>query len=332
MTALLAFVPGSQSQEPSQPAASMPPDAAPQSQPAASGPPAAARQSQPASPFPIAIVPLDLDHPDRGPKVSGTFQVSNGKAIISSSAEVTSGPETTQVELPRRGVLRVCASTTVHLASDTSVPAGETPGLMMALDHGAVEADFATGRNADILLTPDFRILIGGRGAVDVKVRIGDHGDTCVDNPGADAPYVVVSSVFEGGAYRVQPGQRVLFEHGSLNEVNDNEKEPCGCPPATPDPNPANPFPLAQSQGLAPLAQTSPIPPAPAGQPTPTAPPLVYIAPKADPDATPAAPPVEAPAAAAASSANSAPSAAPKKKSGFFHRLGGFFRRIFGAE
>ena len=144
--ALLALASGSPSQEPSQPAAPGPPAAASQSQPTTPQPSAPAPPSQPASSFPIAIVPLDLAHPDQGPKVSGTFQVSNGKAIVNSGAEVTSGPETTQVELPRRGVLRICASTTVHLASDTSVPAGETPGLMMALDHGAVEADFATGR------------------------------------------------------------------------------------------------------------------------------------------------------------------------------------------
>ncbi|HUH62793.1 MAG TPA: hypothetical protein VLZ50_07340 [Terracidiphilus sp.] len=311
--ALLALAPALWPQEPSPPAAS------------AQAP--TASQSQPASQFPIAIVPLDLAHPDRGPSVSGTFRVSNGKAVISSSAEVTSGAETTQVELPRRGVLRVCASTKVHLASDTTVPADQTPGLMMALDHGAVEADFATGRNADILLTPDFRILIGGRGAVDVKVRIGDHGDTCVDNPGADAPYVLVSSVFDGGAYRVQPGQRVLFEHGSLQEVNDNEKEPCGCPSTATDPNLANAFPLAQSQGMAPLAQPAPNPPAQPSQPPPSTPPLVYNAkPDADANTTPAAQPEPAPAAAAPAPA------VPRKKSGFFHRLGGFFRRIFGAE
>ena len=34
------------------------------------------------------------------------------------------------------------------------------------------------GSNSDILLTPDFRILIGGPGAADVKVRLGEHGDT----------------------------------------------------------------------------------------------------------------------------------------------------------
>jgi hypothetical protein len=323
--ALLAFTPRVHCQEASQPVAPGPP-AVPAQTPAAP-------RAQPASAFPIAIVPLDLDHPDRGPRVSGTFQVSNGKAIINSGADVTSGPDTTQVELPRRGVLRVCASTTVHLASDTSVPSGQTPGLMMALDRGAVEADFATGRNADILLTPDFRILIGGRGAVDVKVRIGDRGDTCVDNPGADAPYVVVSSVFEGGAYRVQPGQRVLFEHGSLNEVNDNEKEPCGCPPAASQPDQANAFPLAQSQGMAPLAQPAANPPI---QPTPppTAPPLVYNAAKPDPIAAPPAQPVPAPPVepAPVPPAASPTPATSRKKSGFFHHLSDFFRRIFGAE
>ena len=105
---------------------------------------------------------------------------------------------------------------------------------MMAMDHGAVEISFATSaaRTPTFLLTPDFRILIGGPGAAEVKVRLGQHGDTCVDNAGVNAPYVLVTSVFDGGNYRVQPGQRVMFEHGSLHEVVDNEKEPCGCPPA----------------------------------------------------------------------------------------------------
>jgi len=89
-------------------------------------------------------------------------------------------------------------------------------------------------------------------------VRLGQHGDTCVDNAGTsgvNAPYVLVSSVFEGGAYRVQPGQRVMFQHGSLQEVVDQEKEPCGCPPAAAK---GNEFPLAQSEGLAPLPAAAP--------------------------------------------------------------------------
>ena len=179
---------------------------------------------------PLAIVPLDSNNAGSAAAVTGALEVTGGKALIAASGTVTSGAATTEVLLPHRGTLRVCASTTVKLAADSSVPSGDMPGLMMALDHGAVETSFATGRNADILLTPDFRILIGGPGAADVKVSLGDHGDTCIDNPGLNAPYVLVTSVFDGSDYRVQPGQRVMFQHGSLHEVVDQEKEPCGCP------------------------------------------------------------------------------------------------------
>ena len=274
---------------------------------------------------PIAIVALDSRNPDAGAKVTGALEVSQGKAIIASSGSVSSGAATTKVILPHRGVLRVCASTTVQLAADTSVPAGETPGLLVAMDHGAVEASFATGSNADILMTPNFRILIGGPGAAEVKVRLGQHGDTCVDNAGVDAPYVLVSSVFDGGDYRVQAGQRVMFQHGSLHEVVDQEQEPCGCPPDAPV---GNEFPLAQSEGLAPLAT----PAGSAGERTGAnqqIEPLVY---KGEDHATKAAAaPADAPAAGIGANAPATPPA-PQKKPGFFGRVGHFFRRIFGAE
>jgi hypothetical protein len=274
---------------------------------------------------PIAIVPLDSKNPDRAATVTGALEVSQGKAIIVASGAVTSGAETTEVVLPHRGVLRVCASTTVKLAADSSVPAGEVPGLLMAMDHGAVEASFAAGRNSDILLTPDFRILIAGPGAAEVKVRLGQQGDTCVDNAGVNAPYVLVSSVFDGGAYRVQPGQRVMFQHGSLHEVVDQEKEPCGCPP--PVAPQGNEFPLAQSEGLAPLPAPAPGPANQSSAPTQLVEPLVYKS--ADRAPQPAA---EATPAASAAASSPATKPAPKKKSGFFGGIGRFFRRIFGAE
>jgi len=286
---------------------------------------------------PIAVVPLDSKNPDKGPSVTGALEISQGKAIIAASGAVTSGSETTQVILPHRGVLRVCASTTVKLATDASVPAGETPGLLIAMDHGAIEASFATGRNSDILLTPDFRILIGGPGAAEVRVRLGQHGDTCVDNARvtqsgvalppnaeADGPYVLVSSVFDGGAYRVQVGQRVMFQHGSLHEVVDNEKEPCGCPPATTQ---SNEFPLAQSEGLAPLAKPAQGVTQAYGASEQSNEALVYNS------ADHAANPVEAAAAPGAPTGAASPaSPAPAKKPSFFTRVGRLFKRIFGAE
>jgi len=271
---------------------------------------------------PIAIVPLENGKNGTGAKVTGALEVSGGKAVIVASGTVESGARTTEVLLPHRGTLRVCASTTVKLASDASVPAGETPGLMMAMDHGAVETSFATGKNADIVMTPDFRIVIGGAGAAEVKIRLGEHGDACVDNAGLNAPYVLVSSVFEGGAYRVQAGQRVMFQHGSLREVVDQEKEPCGCPPAVVQ---GNEFPLAQSEGLVPLT-----PPAPSavGKSDPTLPlvePLTYDGTKKGADSA-AKPEATAPAVAEAKPAPIT------KKPGFMARVGRFFRRVFGAE
>jgi hypothetical protein len=276
------------------------------------------QSSAPATP-PIAIVPLDSTNPDQAVKVTGALEGSKGAAIIVGSGSITSVDKTTQVELPYRGTLRICASTTVKLSSDASVKPPDVPGLMMAMDKGAIEASFATARSSDFLLTPDFRIVIGGSGALDLKVRLGQHGDTCVDNSGVNAPYVLVTSVFEGGEYRVQPGQRVMFQHGSLHEVVDQEKEPCGCPPSVAAQS--NEFPLGMSEGLVPLPAATPGVPKPGEAPPAPIAPLVYNA--ADHAPTPvsaAAPPTPAPAPA------------PQKKPGLFGKVGHFFRHIFGAE
>jgi hypothetical protein len=283
---------------------------------------------------PIAIITLDSNN--AGAKVTGALEIAAGKAIIAASGTVTSGSRTTEVILPHRGRLRVCASTTVKLAADASVPTGETPGLLMALDRGALEISFATnpsaGRNADLLLTPDFRILIGAPGAAEVKVRLGQHGDTCVDNSGGgssspgpgNAPYVLVTSLFGDGDYRVQSGQRIMFEHGSLREVVDSEKEPCGCPPTAQG---GNEFPLAESEGLTLTPKPAPGAPSQNSVSAPLVEPLVYKS------AGPAAPPAAEPTPAASSAANPpAKPPAPKAKTGFFAGIGRFFRHLFGAE
>ena len=244
-----------------------------------SQPPAASDAAPTFSTPPVAIVPLDKSIPGAALSVDGRLQAWNGRAYLTGSGTITAGDATAQVTLPYRGTMHVCASSSVKLATDSSLASSaasgaasgdapsEVPGLLIALDHGAVEmslaASTARAQNADTLLTPYFRIMIGGPNAADVRVRLGDNGDTCVDNAGANAPYVVVTSVFEGGLYRVQPSQRVMFQQGSLQKVVDEEKEPCGCP--SPAKSQANEFPLAQSEGLAPIP---PSPPAPAANQT----------------------------------------------------------------
>lgn len=277
---------------------------------------------------PIAIVSLESAMPGGAATVSGALEVTGGRALIAASGAVTAGGKAnTDVALPQRGSLRVCASTTVKLAADRSVPAGELPGLLIALDHGAIETAITTGANADTVLTPDFRILIGGPGSTRVKIRLADHGDTCIDNPGAGAPYVLVTSVFDGSLYRVQPGQRVMLQHGSTHEVIDQEREPCGCPPVE---SKGNDFPLAQSAGMAPLAEPKPGPLTQDGKPAVVAPPLVRNGDGTAQEQLAAA--VAPPGAAGAATAPVADKPAAAKKTGFFGRVGRFFRRIFGAE
>jgi hypothetical protein len=339
-------IPAAQPQAPQAPSQTSPPaqTSAPakdaSAAPDASSPqPADAADSALLAEHPLAIVPLDSKIPGGAVDVTGELQVFNGRAFITGNGSITSGNKTLAVTVPYRGTLRVCASTKVNLTVDSSVPSGEIPGLMISMDHGAVEASFATGRNSDFLLTPDFRILIGGPGAAEVKLRLGAQGDTCVDNAGVNAPYVLVTSVFDGGDYRVQSGQRVMFQHGSVHEVVDQEKEPCGCPPETKG---ANDFPLAQSEGLAPTLHPAPSVEGQAGHAAQSSDALVYNgaaarvaqAPAAAPapsSATPKAPAEAAPPAAAAPE-NPQPASAPRKRRGFFKRLGGFFRKVFGAD
>lgn len=307
---------------------------------------------------PIAYVPTT------GVTVSGSLSVENGRASIGNNGTITAGDSAATVELARGGDLKVCASTEVHLSRDTSVQ-GADSALMIALDRGALEASYATGKYSDVLLTPDLRILISGPGQADLKIRVNKQGDTCVDNHGADAPYVTVTNQFEGGVYRVQPNQRVMFEHGSLQQVVDNEREPCGCPaaaarqvvaaaaapssaiPANKAAEAANPFPLAQSEGLATaprLEPTEPVVPVGVAHAEVQAP-IAYDAKAtpnpAAPEAAGAPPTGKSPAPVAAAPLESAPEGAPvgepeshatkqQHPHDLVHAIGHFFKRLFG--
>ncbi len=316
-------LPGSAS--PSLPGAAVPVSSAPAVQGSSGGPPTMT------SP-PLAIVPLDASVSGAAASVAGSMQAWNGRALITGNGEITAGPKTALVTLPYRGTLNVCPSTTVKLSVDSNVPVSEVPGLLIALDSGAVEANFAITKNADVVMTPDLRVLISGPGASEVKVRLGDGGDTCVDNSSGNGPYVVVTSVFDSGLYRVQPGQRVMFQHGNLQQVVDQVSEPCGCPPeATPQ---RNEFPLAQSQSSAPTVAPDFVVKTPSASQGSEV--LSYSGATrsfgaGSKPAPSAAPPVDTIMAPPAPPPPSTPPP-PKKKPRFIKRVGNFFKTFFGAE
>lgn len=162
-------------------------------------------------------------------QVSGAVTLSGDSTLLGNGSTVTAGSKTLPIHLTRGGVLDLCSTTGVHLAQQNSAT-DPNSALMLALDRGAIEAHYKLGKNSDVVLTPDLRILLSGPGKADVSIRVNAQGDTCVDNRGDDAPYLTVSEQIGSGVYRVQPNQRVMFEHGSVRDVVDHEAQPCGCP------------------------------------------------------------------------------------------------------
>ena len=214
--------------------------------------------------------------------VAGNLSVSNGRAVLVGNTTVTAKDHTADVTLNRGGSVLVCATSGLHITSGKNT-AGAAP-LMLSLDRGAIEVRMAATAS-DIIMTPDLRFGIRGNGPLDLRLRVISNGDTCVENRGGDAPVLSVADQFGESTYNLRAGQHVLFEHGSLKEVVDNESTPCGCPPgpvvsvadagvtsATPatvgsavakkSADEQHPFPAAISDGLAPTAT---VPQAPTG-------------------------------------------------------------------
>ena len=321
-------------------------------------------------------------------RVAGAVTLGGDSTLLGNGSTVTAGKVTLPIHLTRGGELDLCATTELHLSQENSAVDPNSP-LLLALDHGAIEAHYSLGKNSDVVMTPDLRILLSGPGQADVRIRVNEAGDTCVSNHGDNAPYLTVSEQIGPGVYRVQANQRVMFEHGSVRNVVDNETQPCGCPAAAPisvasagtasEPerpaakpgeavaanaagaavkpgNPGGPsstpadtaFPWAESEGLAPTPAAPTKPVVPPGEihseVTST---LAYTAPKqtvptgtasgmATPDS--AATVASAPAPGFGSEvsggpvmiAQAPPPPKPQHKSGFFHKIGRFFAKIFG--
>ncbi len=201
--------------------------------------------------------------PTRDARVTGGQKVEGDQTRLMSSTSVTAYDHTAKVRLERGGDVLVCATSQFHL-----LYAGSGKALMFGLDRGAMELH-TPAQAEDVILTPDIRFSLEPRGkakrSYNLRMRVTRNGDTCVENAGKKAPVLILNSAFSQASYRVLPGQHVLFEHGDLREVVDNEQSPCGCPKAmvpehlganaTPEEKAAaeHPFPAAASEGLAPV-------------------------------------------------------------------------------
>ena len=267
--------------------------------------------------------------------VSGSLAVQNDQTTLLSNVLVTAYDHVAPIALARGGEALVCATSQFHM-----LHAGTGNALLFGLDRGAIQIASPTDP-MDMVLTPDIRFTVAAPGTFDLRLRVTRDGDTCVENRGEHAPVLLLTSSFADATYRLLPGQHVLFEHGNLREVVDNERSPCGCPPAAPAPSQLasnvsdaqraaaeHPFPEAASQGLTTSPETPPPMPTSGGVRSSTdfrinAGDTTGVA------LTTTAPPAAAPAPAPAPQDSTEPPPSPPGAHDLAHAIGHFFHALF---
>lgn len=266
--------------------------------------------------------------------VTGGLEVQGERAKLMTNASITAYGHTAAISLSRGGDVLVCATSQFHL-----LHSGSGNSLFFGLDRGALELHTPT-EAGDSILTPDIRFTIEAPGTYDLRLRVTSNGDTCVENAGKAAPVLMLNDSFTSSSYRILPGQHVLFEHGSLKEVVDNERSPCGCPAEIPAVRTASngklqyPFPAAESEGLAPITPAANA--APVGEVhTQISTTLAYNAgqpPPANvlpPAASTAAPLSSGPTSSGGSNDSAEPPPTPPGAHDIAHRISHFFHKLF---
>ena len=143
---------------------------------------------------------------------------------VASGSTIAARDETAILRLARGGEIRVCAQTTVSVATS---PDGQS--LMLGMNTGAMETHYHINESSDSILTPDFRIVLPGPGEFNLAIKSDARGDTCVSSLAGSNSSVVVAELLGNGTYEVKPDQQVLFRQGKMQSV-ETPVGGCGCP------------------------------------------------------------------------------------------------------
>lgn len=266
--------------------------------------------------------------------VRGAVTLNGAMAELRSGAEVNTGASPVNVKLARGGTLRICPRSSVQL---TSSPSGKE--LLLALNSGAVEADYQLAGSADVLMTTDFQVQLAGPGAFHYALEAREK-DLCAQSLAGANASLIVSETMGAGTYQVRPGDRVHFANASVANPTEGA---CGCPEqAIKSSPPELGFPEQQSQAAAQAmaaGKEPPSAPSVAELPQTTAAPEqtitqvnVPLSYSAGPPAPPAPQPyTEAHLAVIPEIAKPVMPPRPEKK-GFFQKLGRAFARMFGGK
>jgi hypothetical protein len=206
---------------------------------------------------------------------SSAMQLAGSGMNVLSGSQLSAGIAPATLKLHRGGQVRICPHS--GLSATTS---GQ--GLMLATGAGAIEIDYELKQQiADVLITPDFNVMLIGPGRFHFALGVTRKGDTCLKPLAENASEITFSELLGTGVYKANPDEALIFRGGKLEPRAAYAGE-CGCPAsagpavmraeAQPVPTPAPPEESSASAkpaervAVASNEPTSPLPPDRPGQ------------------------------------------------------------------
>jgi hypothetical protein len=202
---------------------------------------------------------------------NASMQLAGSGMSVLSGSQLSAGIAPATLKLSRGGQVRICPRSGLSATSNGQ-------GLMLATGAGAIEIDYQLNDQvADVVITPDFNVMLVGPGTFHFALGVSKRGDTCVKPLPGNASEVTISELMGTGVYKTQPNQSVAFRGGKLDATALSSE--CGCPPglpimkaeAQPSPTPVppkdnGPTRPAERVALASTEPTTPLPPERPGQ------------------------------------------------------------------
>ncbi len=160
--------------------------------------------------------------------VKGAVQLASSGMQVMGGSSIEAGQGTALLRLRRGGEVRICPRTALTISSSRS-----GRDLMFGMNTGALEAEYSLAASADVIMTPDFRLLLAGPGKFHVAVGADTRGNTCVRPLAGNTASVIVSELMGDSTYQVKPGDQVTFHDGKLTDSSPFAAD-CGCPAPPP--------------------------------------------------------------------------------------------------
>ena len=177
--------------------------------------------------------------------VRGSITLSAAGMRVLNGSQVAAGEAAALLKLNRGGQLRICPKTTLSLNE------GANSGLVLGLNAGAMELDYALASGSDTLLTPDFRLQLISPGTFHLAISVAPSGDTCLRTLSGDDAAVFVAEMIGSDSYQLSPGKSVFFRAGKISGTTDAPAS-CGCPEPKPAAISAVPVPPPKPEAEAP--------------------------------------------------------------------------------